>query len=270
MSDMVFTDEILMAFADGELDDETTRLVEAAIETDDDLMMRVAMFMETRAATSEAMKPLLDEPVPDHLAQKVRAMAADVAARRDDSQTVAAADDSANADNVVAFRRPEPAAQAPRRPSQWMMALAASLLIVVGGVGGYLIGGAGQVDVANPQVAGLVDPEVSGILDQRASGEEIAIGDGEAKVRLVSTFQAGGERLCREYEMKRPDQPDFVSVACRNAGRWQTQLAIVTAETGEGFAPASSLETVDAYLSSIGAGAPLEAAAEKKALAGRK
>lgn len=267
MSDMEFTDEILMAFADGELDDETTRLVEAALETDDELMARIAMFMETRAATSEALKPLLDEPVPDHLAQKIRQMAAEAAASREVDKT-AATDDRANADNVVAFRRPEPAAGLQHRPSQMMMALAASLLIVVGGVAGYWIGGAGQASVGNPQVAGLVDRDVAGILDQRASGEEVALGEG--RVRLVSTFQASGEQVCREYEMKRPDQPDFVSVACRNASGWQTQLAIVTPETGEGFAPASSLETVDAYLTSIGAGAPLEAEAEKKVLSIRK
>ncbi|MNL50064.1 hypothetical protein D3C87_1730460 [compost metagenome] len=70
--------------------------------------------------------------------------------------------------------------------------------------------------------------------------------------------------------MKRPDQPGVVSVACRDAGGWQTRLAIVTPESGEGFTPASSLETVDAYLTSIGAGAPLEADAEEKALAGRQ
>lgn len=268
MSDMEFTDEILMAFADGELDDETTRLVETALETDDDLMARVAMFMETRAASSEALKPMLDEAVPDQLVENVRAMAAKAAARDGGSWVADAASESASADNIIAFRRPEPTAQTPRRPSSLMMALAASLLIVVGGVGGYFAGGAGRTDVEGPQVAGLVDPIVSAILDQRASGEEIVVGDGQ--VRLVSTFKAGGEQICREYEMKRPDQPDFVSIACRSAAGWQTQLAIVTPETGEGFAPASSLETVDAYLTSIGAGAPLEAEAEKTALAGRK
>ncbi|NVD40160.1 anti-sigma factor [Ensifer sp. HO-A22] len=268
MSEMEFTDEILMAFADGELDDETMRLIEAALETNDELMARVALFMETRVASSDALKPLLDEPVPDQLVEKVRAMAAEAAARDDAIRIADPVDESARADNIIDFRRPEPTAQTPRRPSQVMMALAASLLIVVGGVAGYLAGGAGQMDPGSPQVAGLVDVAVSGILDQRASGEEIAIGDG--RVRLVSTFEASGEQICREYEMKRPDQPDFVSVACRSAGGWQTQLAIVTAETGEGFAPASSLETVDAYLTSIGAGAPLEAEAEKKALAARK
>ena len=63
MSDTEFSDEILMAFADGELDEETMRRVEAALETDDELMARIAMFMETRAAASEALKPVLDEPV---------------------------------------------------------------------------------------------------------------------------------------------------------------------------------------------------------------
>ncbi len=270
MSDMEFTDEILMAFADGELDEETTRLVEAALETDDELMSRVAMFMETRAASSEALKPLLDEPVPEHLADKVRAMAAEAATRRDDDRmaATAAADDRANADNVVAFRRPEAHAQPQRRPSQRMMALAASLLIVVGGVGGYFLGGAGQTGIGSPEVAGLVDPAVAGILDQRASGEELAVGD--AQLRLVSTFETGGEQLCREYELKRPNLPDFVSVACRSDSGWRTQLAIVTPEAGEGFAPASSLETVDAYLTSIGAGGALDAEAEKKALTGVK
>eukprot|EP01034_Spumella_vulgaris_P005874 gene5874-7491_t len=208
--------------------------------------------METRAASSEALKPMLDEAVPDQLVENVRAMAAKAAARDGGSRAADAANESASADNIIAFRRPEPTAQTPRRPSSLMMALAASLLIVVGGVGGYFAGGAGRTDVEGPQVAGLVDPIVSGILDQRASGEEIVVGDGQ--VRLVSTFTAGGEQICREYEMKRPDQPDFVSIACRSAAGWQTQLAMVTPETGEGFAPASSLETVDAYLTSIGAG----------------
>ena len=39
---MIFDDETLMAFADGELDDATTQAVERAMETDDALVMRVA------------------------------------------------------------------------------------------------------------------------------------------------------------------------------------------------------------------------------------
>ncbi|WP_104666641.1 anti-sigma factor family protein [Ensifer adhaerens] len=265
MSDTEFSDEILMAFADGELDEETTRRVEAALETDDDVMARVAMFMETRAAASEALKPVLDEPVPDELVAKVRAMAAaSGAARAADAPTAAG-------DNVVAFRRPADQPASPRGgPSRLLMAMAASLLVVVGGAGGYLLRGGGLADAGSVHVAGTVGPALSAILDQAASGEDVAVGEGKGTVRLVSAFELGSGQLCREYELTQPGEPGLVSVACRRANVWQTRLAVARPEGGDGYAPASSLETVDAFLTSIGAGQPLDADAEKKALAASK
>ena len=44
-----FPDEMLMRFADGELDAETSAAIEQAMETDDDLVARVALFIETRS-----------------------------------------------------------------------------------------------------------------------------------------------------------------------------------------------------------------------------
>ncbi|MHA4734881.1 anti-sigma factor family protein [Ensifer adhaerens] len=270
MSDTEFSDEILMAFADGELDEATMRRVEAALETDDELMARVAMFMETRAAASEALKPVLDEPVPDELVAKVRAMAAAAgdAARAADAPAAAG-------DNVVAFRRPADQPASPNgSPSRFLMAMAASLLVVVGGAGGYLLRGGGLADPGGVpgamQVASTVGPALSAILDKAASGDEVAVGEGQGTVRLVSAFELGSGQLCREYELAQPGEPGLVSVACRKASTWQTRLAVAKPEGGDGYAPASSLETVDAFLTSIGAGQPLDADAEKKALSGRK
>ncbi|MBZ7924478.1 anti-sigma factor [Ensifer adhaerens] len=267
MSDAQFTDEILMAFADGELDEETTRRVEAALESDDELMARVALFMETRAAASEALKPVLAEPVPDELVQKVRAMAATAAAA---NAQRAIDTPSSGAENVVAFRRPTDQATSPQRNvSRLLMALAASLLVVVGGAGGYLLRGGGLADTGAVHVAGSVDPALSAILDQAASGEEVAVGEGQGTVRLVSAFELAGGQLCREYELTQPGQPALVSVACRKASIWQTRLTVAKPGGGDGYAPASSLETVDAFLTSIGAGQPLDAEAEKRALAAK-
>ncbi|HEV7306680.1 anti-sigma factor [Ensifer sp.] len=266
MSETEFSDEILMAFADGELDDETTRRVEAALETDDALMARVAMFMETRAAASEALKPMLDEPVPDELARKVRAMAASAsdAHRARPVETPVLADE-----NVVEFRRPADRAAA-RPVSRSMMAMAASLLVVAGAAGGYLLRGGVPESPQTMNVAGAIGAPLAAILDRSPSGEEVGVDGGTAKVRLVSSFALGNGQLCREYELTQSGQPDLVSVACRGASVWQTQLAIARPTSGEGYAPASSLETIDAYLASIGAGEPLDADAEKKALAGSK
>lgn len=266
MSDTEFSDEILMAFADGELDEETMRRVEAALETDDELMARIAMFMETRAAASEALKPVLDEPVPDELVARVRAMAA----AQSDAQRAADAP-ATGGDNVVAFRRPADQAALPHAgPSRFLMAMAASLLVVVGGAGGYLLRGGGLAETGTLQVAGTVGPALAAILDKAASGDEVAVGEGQGTVRLVSAFELGSGQLCREYELTRPGAPGLVSVACRKASTWETRLAVARPEGGDGYAPASSLETVDAFLTSIGAGQPLDADAEKKALAGTK
>ncbi|TIU02591.1 MAG: anti-sigma factor, partial [Mesorhizobium sp.] len=49
MTEETFSDEILMRFADGELDPETVARIEQAMEIDDRLVTRVAMFIETRA-----------------------------------------------------------------------------------------------------------------------------------------------------------------------------------------------------------------------------
>lgn len=266
MSDTEFSDEILMAFADGELDEETMRRVEAALETDDELMARIAMFMETRAAASEALKPVLDEPVPDELVARVRVMAA----AQSDAQRAADAP-ATGGDNVVAFRRPADQAALPDAgPSRFLMAMAASLLVIVGGAGGYLLRGGGLAETGALQVAGTVGPALAAILDKAASGDEVAVGEGQGTVRLVSAFELGSGQLCREYELARPGAPGLVSVACRKASTWETRLAVARPEGEDGYAPASSLETVDAFLTSIGAGQPLDADAEKKALAGTK
>ncbi|OCP02690.1 MULTISPECIES: zf-HC2 domain-containing protein [unclassified Ensifer] len=268
MSDTEFSDEILMAFADGELDEETTRRVEAALETDDELMARVAMFMETRAAASEALKPVLDEPVPDELVRKVRAMAA-AADRANGAQRPEAP--VYTDENVVAFRRPADREAAPvRSVSRPMMAMAASLLIVAGAAGGYLLRGGAFEGAGSIEVAGAIDARLSAILDHSPSGEEVPVSGGSGTVRLVSSFELGSGQFCREYELTRTGQPDLVSVACRDASVWQTRLAVVRPRSGDGYAPASSLETMDAYLTSIGAGQPLDAEAERKALAGSK
>ncbi|TIM67927.1 MAG: hypothetical protein E5Y58_19680 [Mesorhizobium sp.] len=49
MTEETFSDEILMRFADGELDPDMVARIEQAMETDDRLVARIAVFIETRA-----------------------------------------------------------------------------------------------------------------------------------------------------------------------------------------------------------------------------
>lgn len=253
MSRREFDDETLMAFADGELDAETTAAVEAAMETDDDLVARVAAFIESRALVASALKPLIEEPVPEALTRSVQGMI-DKARER-----TASAPSAAN--NVVAF----PPRDARPARSTWAMPLAASLAAVVFGAGGYLAGQAGAPASGNLAMATISDGAIAKALDSTVSGTEVTIGD--ASLKLVSSFRDETGTLCREFEFHRASKSAVVSIACRPQQDWDVRLAVAAQAAGGDYVPAGASETVDSYLTTINAGAPLSETEEKKALA---
>jgi hypothetical protein len=72
-------DDILMAFADGELDEATRQMVEAAERDDPDVRRRLAAHRQLRARLQTAFAATLDEPVPERLLAAVRKPAAPIA-----------------------------------------------------------------------------------------------------------------------------------------------------------------------------------------------
>jgi hypothetical protein len=98
----------------------------------------------------------------------------------------------------------------------------------------------------------------------RGAGRDITLGAEGAVLHVVATFRDELGELCREYQLKQPAS-STQTVACRQNGGWTTRLALTTPNV-EGYTPASAQETVDAYLASIEAGAPLSAEEERKAL----
>jgi anti-sigma factor RsiW len=72
-------DDILMAFADGELDETTRQMVEAAERDDPDVRRRLAAHRQLRARLQTAFAATLDEPVPERLLAAVRKRAAPIA-----------------------------------------------------------------------------------------------------------------------------------------------------------------------------------------------
>jgi surface antigen len=239
MSKDDFDDETLMAFADGELDEARSLVLEEALASDEALAERLAVFLDSRRLVGDALKPLIDEPVPEALLASVRKMAQD-AQRQATPQ-----------DNVVSFRQqPQPTTR------HWLMPLAASLVAVVTGVIGFTLG---RMDPAATDAG----TEIAAALDREASGQDVTLSG--AVLHVVASFRDERGELCREYELKQPAS-STLTVACRQDGAWATRLALTTPQT-EGYVPASSQETIDAYLASIQAGAPLSAEEERKALA---
>jgi hypothetical protein len=248
MSPPDFTDEDLMAYADGELAEDRAAALDLALAGDNALAERLSLFVDTRMIAADALRPILDDPVPDYLVQRVRdlATAGDAAAR-------------APVDTIVAF---------PDRPQNhpvWQLAIAASIALAIGLGAGLMMRGPGAPG-AVLEIAEVTDPAIAQALSTLASGESLPLADG-ARIEAITTFRAADNALCREFEYDQSSRTTFVSIACHDGQDWQMRLAIAAAAADEtGYAPASSLEALDAYLTATNAGAPLTPAEEAAAL----
>lgn len=245
---VTFDDITLMAYADGALDAETAREVARAEAADPAIATRIAAFRDSRAAFA-GMAP---EPVPAALNASVAALIA------------AARAEEAGATNVVPLARRSSAA--PRALPLWQGAVAAGLALVVGLTAGAWLrpqGAAPGLDMAI-----LADPGLAEALDTVASGARQVLPSG-GTLSPIGTFTTAEGEVCREFEYDGTDGGTIVSVACRDDGAWDMRLAIAASAGADSYAPASSLDTLDAWLTATGAGAPLGPEEEAAVLAAR-
>lgn len=256
MSDASLTDEQLMAYADGRLPADQVRQVEEAMARDPRISARVQMF-QTTGRQLAALAAAQDASVPDAMIARVRELAA--------------AQATAPVDLALHRQERETAAQAqaaPRARPFWQIPLAASIALAIGLGAGLGLAPRGPSG-STAHLAALDSAELHQALRETPSGQRQPMPNG-AEVAIIASFTDGQGILCREFEYDRPGQPSIVSVACHpgEAGApWQTQFAVLAAPSGDSdYAPASSLETLDAYLGAIQAGQPLSEDEEAAAL----
>jgi hypothetical protein len=241
---MKFSDETLMAYADGELDGPTRAAVEAARAADPELARRIAQHQALRSRLRSAFDPVLAEPLPEQLLAGARGAAA-----------------ASRSDNVVPLKR--------RVAVRWSWpqwsAVAASLLL------GALLG---PWLTRAPQVGPLVAHEgtvlASGAL-ARALSEQLASNQpAGALVQIGVSFRSRGGEYCRTFVLH--EKSALAGLACREHGAWRLEgLArgeSATPGTGEYRAAASALPpAVASTLDALIAGEPLDARAEAAARA---
>ncbi|WP_421725003.1 anti-sigma factor [Bauldia sp.] len=249
-----FTDEQLMAYVDGEADADTAAAITTAIDTDRDLAARVAVFAETRRRARDAAN-VAAGGVPDALRDSVAAMIAEHEQ----------ATDPGDETTMVPFRTP-PAQVNESRRATWFPALAASIALVVGAVAGYAIAIVDN-DSDGLITAKLDTPGIAAALGSLPSGSDATLPETGARLHAIASYRDMDGALCREFEVDEVDRTTVVAVACRQADAWAVQFMVAApASSDDGYAPASSLEALDAYLTAVGAMAPLEEAEEAAAL----
>jgi hypothetical protein len=243
---MPITDEMLMAYADGELSPADMALVDEAMASDESLAERVAIFADTRRTVKQVLTAA-PAPVSDDLVARVRQIAAAAAAP--------APAESAKVIDLASRRRPA---------ALWQMGIAASVALAVGLTGGWFAAGTGSAP-SGAELASLGDPAVLAAVAQLPSGSTTSLANG-GELEAIASFRAADGALCREYAFEPTSGTGYVAIACHAADTWDLRFAVAHGTTAEGYTPASSLETLDAFLMATEAGQPLSLQDEAAAL----
>jgi hypothetical protein len=236
---MRFSDEMLMAYADGELDLVARAEVEAAMAVDPAVARAVERHRAMAATLRKAYEPVLDEPVPPALA----ALAGDEEA----IEAVELAAARGRRMSIGRFDLPAWAAMA----AAVLVGLFVGILLTRGGGSPY-----------EETAAGLV------ARGELADGLETALASapGGSNVAIGVSFLSRDGRYCRSFVFRHGTA--VAGLACRQRDDWKLEvLADAPVEDGE-LRPASSppapvARTIDTMI----AGEPLDARRESDARA---
>ncbi|WP_262029006.1 hypothetical protein [Microvirga sp. Mcv34] len=247
MSQLHLSDEILMAFADGELDGPTATAMAKAMAEDPLVAKRVVEFQQSRRLARSAFSAVSLPDVPPHLRAAV----------------------SAQIEAYEGGRKPSPAADVKPLKSGWFgrrssfvpMALAASIAAVAIGLG-YFAGSWERVG-AGGLMARLESPMVHNALSRSAAGQDVELPFG--RLRVISTYHLANGSLCREFRLQ-ASREAAEAVACRR-DEWKTTFAVAKVVNDGDYAPSGGDDLMATYLQSIGAGEVLVGEAEARALA---
>ncbi len=218
------TNEMLMAFVDGELDPAMRKEVEAALRTDPDLRARAAVFEATRQPIASVFDPILNQPL---------------------SLPQEGLRDGTEQNRSAVYSPGNPHSRTPGiiswfsglfQPPKTLSVTVAFCAVFLGGLGlGFLLK-AGLVTIDTPE-AGLVAFRDDGLvaagsldhtLEKYKSGSSFVktVSDGrELAVKPILTFRDHEGRICREYEITYPATSRYAGLACRTEdGDWNVLI----------------------------------------------
>jgi len=248
---MAVTEEMIMAYADGELDEAGRAEVEATMAEDADVARQVEAHRKLRASFAGVLGGVLNEPVPERL--------------------IAAAKRSPNAPSAqvveLAKFRAKPEAPATRRAPRWVQwgAIAATLVV------GVMVG---RVWLTAPTAPMAVGPggqmAARGALATALNDQLASSGANASKPVVIGvSFRSNAGQYCRTFQVNQGQ--GLTGLACREPRGWAVRMAMASpaqaATTGYRTAasetPAPVLDAVQGLI----AGEPLDAKAEAAAKA---
>lgn len=260
------SDETLVAYADGQLDPAEAKKVEEYLERDPETRHLVDLMRTSGKLANAALDSgTFTSPADQRLAEMIR----------NHQPAGAAAKDAAAKDNVVAF--PPKRVPIPSLPP-YGLSIAASVALILAGLGGYQIGRNAPSSEPSLIAVGPVttNSAIAVLLEEKATGDHITVpsaSDNPHEYAVIASFRDAAGRVCREFELLNPDEtPEAAAIACRSkSDQWVVEGVVRTAisqtKDGDTFNPASgnTHSPIESLLKSMGA-SPALSKAEEEAL----
>ncbi|HEY9580171.1 MAG TPA: anti-sigma factor [Rhizorhapis sp.] len=239
---MKITDEMLVAFADGELDPEVHAHVERAIAADPELGRKVEAHRRLRQTLTHHFGPIADEPVPEHLKALLT------------GQDLAAPATVVSLAGVRARRVEEAEAKRRWRPG-WGIAAAMAASLVLGLAVGQNMGGSGPVAISGGTI--VAQGELAKALDrQLASAQAMGL-----PTRIGLSFRSKEGSICRTFAGQA-----MSGIACEEDGRWRLEQILSGGRKATDYRQASAADPrLAAAVEDMIAGVPFDAEAERAA-----
>ena len=208
------SNEVLMAYVDGELDAAARVQVEAELVRSPALRKRVETFRATREPFRTAFDHVMREPVPQHLVDLVRNLGR------------SGAESASNVVTIGSERQRVSAASAGRSAWPFRLAAGVALMLLAGG-SGWLLRGTGETPGQSAAVTGqavALARTLQRALETAPSLRDVAIteqGKALGSLRVKSTFFNQDQAYCRDYELDLDTAERFRGFACRRpSGDW--------------------------------------------------
>jgi hypothetical protein len=220
---MGITDQLLMAYVDGELSPDLAALILSRLETEPDLLQRLEEHQRLRRELSSVYGSVMGEPLPPSLTALLS---------REGAQ-------SAPAPVIPLFSRPRPELDFDfKRFGRAWPVLAAAAAAAVFGVGLSELRHAGDPLTRTDDGTIVASGPLARALERNLAAD--AAGSGG---KIMASFEDRSGRYCRVFETASGGHED--GVACKSDGRW----LIVALANGAGAAPSNGYRQAASPLS---------------------
>lgn len=239
---MKINDEMLSAFLDAELAPDQMERVRVALETDDELVMRMAELSQVDQWVVEHAQQIDQVQVP----LKLVSLAQQIDAKHQAQQAVT----DPKVVHISTWKKVTSQITIP-----YSLAAGVALVVTVG-------------LLSFPQQPNQSDfsNEVATVLDNSLSGNKAYLGEGKAVTAQLSFTNQQGN-FCRQYQVIGRNESS-TQIACKQNNAWQLegQSAKQGVQNSGDYQTASSNKKLDEMIDQMISGAPLDRAQEQQAI----